>query len=98
MTPDLLAHGVNLVERALHRFRTGDGAGHPDGEEDRAHPAFLHARDVNVAAGVAVTQVELLVHQTLRRVVVRVDDDRAEVDLSGALGNVFSLRGSHTHH
>ena len=58
MRADHLADGVDLIERALHRFGAGDRARHPDGKENRAEAAFAHARDVDAAVGVTDADVE----------------------------------------
>src|SRR5262245_18896043 len=46
MRADRFAHGVDLIERALHGRRTGDIARHPDREEQRVQASLAHARDV----------------------------------------------------
>ena len=75
-------HGINLIERTFHCGWTGDVARHPDREEQRVEPAFLHSRDVDIAVLVPRRNVEGLVeHEPLRGVVVRVDDDGAIVKL-----------------
>ena len=57
-------------------------------------PAFAHARDVDVAVLLALGDVEGLVEeQPLRRVVVRVDHDRAVVQLLGTGRDAVGLRG-----
>src|SRR5262249_41980581 len=52
MRADRFAHGVDLIERALHGRRTGDIARHPDREEQRVRASLAHARDVDVAVRV----------------------------------------------
>ena len=88
MPANRFAHGVDLIERALHGRRTGDLARHPDREEQRVQASLAHARDVDVAVWVPFADVEGFVEdQPLRRVVVRVDDDRAVVQLLRARGD-----------
>src|SRR6267378_7647670 len=89
MQPRRFAHGVDLIERLLHRRRTGDVARHPDREEQRVEPAVAHAWDVDVAVRVARLDLErLVVDEPLRRVVVRVNHNRAVVQLLGAIGDL----------
>ena len=88
MRANRFAHGVDLIERALHGRRNGDLARHPDREEQRVQASLAHARDVDVAVRVPFADVEGFVEdQPLRRVVVRVDDDRAVVQLLRARGD-----------
>ena len=75
-------HAVDQLQRALHGRRTRHIARDPDGEEQGVEPALAHPRDVDVAVRMALADVEGLVEeQPLRRVVMRVDDDRAGVDV-----------------
>jgi hypothetical protein len=90
MLADLLADSADLIESFLDSLRSGDFAGNPDGKENRAEVAVAHARDVDAAVGVADAQVELVVEQALRGVVVRVDDDRRKVKFLGTLGNAVA--------
>ena len=69
---DVLVHGINLIESFLHRGRTHDAAINPDGKENGVHASFAHARDIDVAIGVAPAEVEILGEEPLRRVVVRI--------------------------
>ena len=89
--PHGFAHRVDLIERALDRRRTGDVAGHPDREEQRIEATFAHARDVDVPVLVARGEIEGLVEdESLRGVVVRVDDDRAIVQLLRPSGHLVA--------
>src|SRR5207302_10015223 len=82
---DGFANAVDQIERALDGGRAGDVARNPDREKQRIETTFAHARHVDVAVGVADADIEaLLEEQPLRRVVVRVDDDGALVELTGS--------------
>ena len=54
----VLTDGINQAQGTLDGFGAGDGGGNIDGKENRIHAAFAHARDINVAAGVALAKVE----------------------------------------
>ncbi len=82
MLANLLAHGVDLHQRAIHGFRSGHFAGHPNGKENRAEIPFAHARNVNAPGGAACSKIELAVKKTLRRVVVRIHNDGREMQLA----------------
>ena len=77
-----LVHRVDERGRGFHRGHPGDVGGHPDRKEQAVEPALAHARDIDVAVLLADADVEGLVEkEALRRVVVRVDHDRAVVQL-----------------
>ena len=81
MSPHGFAHGIDLVERALHGRQPGDVAWHPYREEDRVEAALFHPRDVQIAVAMANAEVEFRIEdEPLRRVGVRVDDDGALMD------------------
>ena len=82
MRTDGLVNAINLIQRAFHGWWTGYLARHPDGKEQRVKTAFAHARDVYVAVVVSGSDIEGVVEQQpLRGVVMRIDDDRALVNL-----------------
>ncbi len=72
MLANLFAHGINLLQRLMHRFRSGNLAGNPDGEKNGAEPAFFHARNIYAAVGGALAEIEFAVEKALRGVIVRV--------------------------
>ena len=74
--PDVLAHCVDLVQRFLHRLGPHDASVDPDREENRVHPTFAHARDIDVPVGIAFGDVVGIGEKTLRGVVVGIQDDR----------------------
>src|SRR5262249_5347721 len=43
---DVFVHGVDLVERLLYGGRPHDASINVDGEKNRIHSSFAHARDV----------------------------------------------------
>ena len=47
----------------------------PNGKENRVQAAFPHARNIDVAFGVAMPEIEMLEEETLRRVVMRIQHD-----------------------
>ena len=51
------SHGVNLIERALHRFGAGDRPGYPNRKEHAVQSALAHARDIELALRVALADV-----------------------------------------
>jgi len=84
MRADGFTHGVDLIVGALERGGTDDVARNPDRKEQRIEPAFLHARDVDVAVGMALAEVEFgIEHQPLSGVGVRVHHDRLLVNARG---------------
>ena len=91
MLANLLAHGVDLYQGAVHGFGAGHFAGDPDGKENRAEIAFAHARNVDAARRAARAKIEFAVEKTLRRVVVRIHDDRGKMQLARFLGNAVRL-------
>ncbi len=82
MFAHLFAHSVNLVERMLDRFRPGNLAGDPNRKENRAEPAFLHARNVDAAARAPLPEIEIAVQKPLRCVVMGVHNNRRKVQLA----------------
>jgi hypothetical protein len=96
MLADSFTDGVDLIESLLDGDRSGDFAVDPDGEEDGVQTAFTHAGDIDVAVGLARTDIEGGVKETLRGVVVGVDDHRSEVELFGfARDGLCSSRFDH---
>jgi hypothetical protein len=85
---DLLVHSGDELKGA--RGGTGLVAArvNPDGEEGGIEPALAHARDVNVAVGVAGTKVEVFVEQPLRGIDVGINDNGLAVQAVGAGGDV----------
>ena len=83
MFAHLLAHGVDLVESAVHGFGASDFARNPDGEEDGAEAAFFHAGDIDAAVGGAFAEIEFAVEETLGGVVVSVDHDGRKMQFAG---------------
>jgi hypothetical protein len=78
---------INAIAR-LTATGSGDVAGDEDGEEQRVEPALAHAGDVNAPGVVPPADLKRLVEeQSLGRVVVRVDDDGATMDLAGPGGH-----------
>ena len=67
--------------------------GAPDGKENRVQATITHARDINVSFAVAMGEIEMLEEHALRRVVVRIHDYGAEVNLVRAIGDVVSRHG-----
>ena len=53
------------------------------GEENAVEAALLHARNVDVAVGVARAEIEMRVEEALRGVVVSVDDDGMHMQFAG---------------
>ena len=91
MFANLVADGLDLISGALDGDGPGDFAGHPDGEEDGVEAAFFHARDVDAALRIARGEIEVAVEEALRGVGVGIDDDRGEMQIAGAGGEVVSL-------
>ncbi len=91
MQTDLAANSFDLFECTLNGCRPGDRSRNVDGEKDRVEAAFAHARNVNAAVRVARAKIEFGVEQTLRRVVVSVHDNRAEMQVVSFLGNGLRL-------
>ena len=81
---DVLADGVDLVERLLDGGRAHDAAVDPDRKEDGVHAAFAHARDVDGAVGVALAEIVVVREEALRGVVVGVEDDGGKMQLVSA--------------
>src|ERR1700738_924344 len=65
MLAHLFANSVNLIEGALDGFRTGDLARHPNGKENGAESAFLHARDINTAARIGGSEIAVAMAKAL---------------------------------
>jgi len=89
--PDVVDHR----ERALDGFRAGDGTGHVDREERGVETAFARAWIVDMAGGgsapaaltarlVHAEEIPAFAAEHLRRVDVRVNDDRLPVHARGA--------------
>ncbi len=94
MLADGFADCVDLVDGFLDGFGTDGFAGDPDGEEDGVEATFAHARDVDVAVGVARADVEGGIEKTLRGVIVSVDDDGGGVEFFCFVGNGLRVSGS----
>src|SRR2546428_11556094 len=94
MESHLFANGIDQVERALDALWAVYFAGRPDGHEDGVEPALAHPRDVQMAARVAMPEVEFLEQQSLRRVRVGIDHDGARMEFAGAGGDVVYGHGS----
>ena len=90
MLAGLFAHSVDLGQGFFHRFGSGDSAGDPDRKENRAEVALAHARNIDAAVGVARSEVEVIVKQALRGVVMRIDNDGRPMKLPGTLGNTIA--------
>ena len=65
MFADLFADGINLIEGLLDGNGTDGFAGGPDGEKDGVQATVAHAWDVDVAIGVALTDIEFAVSTTM---------------------------------
>ncbi len=73
---------VELRDRVRVRLLSGiELRRHPHGQELGVEPARLHARDVGLRVRKRPGEVRVLVHEALRDVVVRVDDDRRAVQV-----------------
>src|SRR5262249_40866317 len=91
MSRRLLVDGVNQVEgvsreMSLVRFRF-----YPDGKEFGAQIPGLRLieADVPVVAGISRADVEPAIEEALRRIGMRIDDQRRLVNLSRALADCF---------
>ena len=93
MLANLLAHRVDLNQCTVNGLRPGNFAGHPDGKENRPKIPFPHAGNIDAPGGAARTKVELSIKKSLRRVVVRVHDDRGEVQLARFFRNGIGGHG-----
>ena len=71
-----------------------DGSRCPNGEKGRVHAAFAQAGDVDVPGFVSRGKIPLGFGQALRRVAVRVDDDRTLMQRSRP-GEIFILDRIH---
>src|SRR6266480_6708457 len=89
---DVLTHQINLVERLLNRRRPESPAGNEDGEKLRIEAALAHPGNVNVAFRITVAKIERAGKHPLRRIRMRIQDNRGEVKLVCALRNI--IRGS----
>ncbi len=86
--PDVVDH----QQRSLDRLRARHSAGHENREERGVETAFPHARKVDVAAVAATAafmsvghhEIPAFAAEHLRRVDVRVDDDRGLMHARGA--------------
>src|SRR5215472_6207314 len=78
-----LAHQVDLIHRALHSFRSRHRAGNPDGKKNRTHAPFAHARNIDCAVWITRAQIKVRVEKALGGVVVRIDNNGAEVQVVG---------------
>src|SRR5438045_4296963 len=75
-----------------HGGRAHDATINPDGKEDLVHTAFAHARNVHVAVGIALAEVEVFGEKALRGVVVGIEHNRREMQFSSALRDVVGPR------
>jgi hypothetical protein len=91
MCGDLPANHLDLCERALDRLRPGSCASYPDREKNRTQPALAHPGNVHRPISVALTQIEIAIYEPLRRVRVRVYDQRTKMKLA-SLGGDFGSR------
>ncbi len=82
MLANLFTHRIDLNKRAIHCLGPGNFAGHPDGKENRAEVAIAHAGDVYAPGSAARAKIELAVQKPLRGVVMRVHDDRREMQFA----------------
>ena len=96
--PHVFANCINLIESFLNRRRSHDAAVDPDGKENGVHAAFAHARNVDAPGGIALAKIEIAGGETLGRVVVRVEDDGGEMQLTGFLGDRVGLSKSNQSH
>jgi hypothetical protein len=97
MGEDLLADGVDLVESFFDGGGASNCAGHPDGEENAVETAGFHARNVDLAVGVARVEIEMRIEEALGGVVMRVDDNGMKMEFAGALGDFDGLHGLRGH-
>src|SRR5258705_13993158 len=82
MLANLLAHRVDLNQCTVNGLGPRDFAGHPNRKENGAEVAFANAGNVDAPGGAAMSEAELTVKKALWRVVVRVHDDRGELQLA----------------
>src|SRR6266446_9275707 len=82
MLANLLAYRVDLNQCTVNGLGPGNFAGYPNGKENRAKIPLPHAGNVDAPGRTARSEVELSVKKALRRVVVRVHDDRGEVQFA----------------
>jgi hypothetical protein len=82
MARDMPPHRLDLLQRPANRFRTRHGAGNPDGEENRAHTAFAHPRNIDRAVRMRHAEIEIVVEQALGCVRVRIDHERPKMQVA----------------
>jgi hypothetical protein len=87
---DHFVDGVNLIERFLDGRRAHGAAIDPNRKEDGVHAALAHARDIYAAIGIAFRDIEGLGEESLCGIVVSVQNDRREMQFSGAFGEVIA--------
>jgi hypothetical protein len=94
MALDGAIDGIDHVERATRRAAVLDVPGFDvKRKELGGQSALLHALDVGaIRHGRRATQIEIVVGHRRRHVVVRVDDDRATVNLQRPLPESFVAR------
>ncbi|MGD1210878.1 MAG: hypothetical protein ABR973_05910 [Candidatus Acidiferrales bacterium] len=81
MQVDVPPDRIDLIECALDRFPARDCPWNPDGKEDGGDAALAQAGNVNRAVGVPGAEIEIGGEQKLRRVRVRVNDNRAKMEI-----------------
>src|SRR5207245_2299603 len=84
----VFADRVDLVERFLDGGWPEDAAVDPHREKLDVEAALAHARDIHMTVGVALAEIKGLREEALRRVRVRVKDDRGKMELAGMLRNI----------
>jgi hypothetical protein len=91
MSGHLPANRLDLPVRSLHCLLASDRTFDPDREENSAQTAFAHSRNINRPIGVPHSQIEIAIDEPLRRIRMRVYDQRAKMQFPSFLGD-FHLR------
>jgi hypothetical protein len=73
----------------LNRRGPEGPAGYEDGKKLSVEPAFAHPWNVDVPFRIAFAKIKCAAEQTLRSVGMRIEDDRGEMKLVRALGEVI---------
>ena len=97
MLVHLLANSIDQIESALDGGWARQSCRTPDREKYRAEAAFAHSRNIDAAQRVVMTEIEILEEKSLRRIVVGIHHDRAEVNLVRAVGDVVGHSRSRKH-
>src|SRR5438876_3930017 len=73
-------HGVPQIQRPTNCLRSLVVRRHPKREEWSVHPAFTKARDVDHSIREPIPKIDILINDTLNRVVMSIDTQDVVLD------------------